>query len=494
MRDNRPMPGGAAAVSRRDDASSRRAPERPVAARAAAAATLLAATVVALERARAPFDADGLWHVAAGEWILERGAVPRRDPFSWTAHGEPWRLNSYGFDVAVAWLHRLGGRAAVAAVAVVGTVAFAAACQWSARRAGAGPWASAGWASAAAVAASPFVVERPQTASFVCFAAAVACARAALGGSARALAALGALFVCWSNLHLSFTAGVLVVGLAAAGVAVRDRRWVRPAAVAGVAALAGCANPYGLGAYTASLTVRSDSKAAGILEWQPVDPTEPLQLAVLVAAGATAVALARTGRIRRPDVVAPLVVVGAMALDARRNLPLLVVLLVPELALATTAAIRAPRARAARDPRADPRPDPRVVGLLAGLAVLAAVQAGALRDLRPVTSGSAPVRSAAAVPAGCRLLNGYVEGGWIVYARGPGVLVSMDPRNDLYGARRIREQIAVLEARGAWREWIDRHGVDCVVARTDAPLVGALRAAGWPTAARDAQHVLLVRP
>lgn len=490
MRDNRPMPVGAAAASRHDDAGTRRATERRVAACAAAAATLLAATVVALERARAPFDADGLWHVAAGEWILERGAIPRSDPFSWTAHGEPWRLNSYGFDVAVAWLHGLGGRAAVAGVAVVGTVAFAAACHWSARRAGAGPWASAGWASAAAVVASPFVVERPQTGSFVCFAAAVVCARAALGGSARALAALGALFVCWSNLHLAFTAGVLVVALVAAGSAVRTRRWARAAAVAGVAALAGCANPYGPGAYTASLTVRSDSKAAGILEWQPVDPSNPLQLAVLAAAGATVVALARTGRIRRPDVVAPLVVVGAMALDARRNLPLLVVLLVPELAVATTAAFGAPRAARSRGAR----PDPRVAGLLAGLAVLAALQAALLRDLRPVTSGSAPVRSAASVPAGCRLLNGYVEGGWIVYARGPGVLVSMDPRNDLYGARRIREQIAVLEARGAWREWIDGHGVDCVVARTDAPLVGALRAAGWPTAARDARHVLLVRP
>jgi hypothetical protein len=484
------MPGGTSTLARaaRPDSFAGGA-VAPAATRAALAVTVLGALAVALERATAPFDTDGLWHVAAGEWMLEHGALPRRDPFSWTANGEPWRLNSYAFDLVAALAHRAGGRAAVSAVMLVGLVAFAVACHWSARRAGARPWAATVCALVATVVASPFVVERPQSVSFVCFAVTVVAANEALAGSQRWLVGLGVLVAAWSNLHMTFLAGIAVVVLVAGGEVLERRRVARPAAVVAVAALAGLCNPYGVAAYTASLEVRSASKAVGIFEWQPIDPSKLPQLVALVCGGLTLLALWRTGRWRRPSVVLPLAVLAAMAVDARRNIPFFIVLAAPELALAVP-----PRRAPAVHARVAPRRGPLTVGLLVGLAAFVVAQAASLRDLRPVTSATAPVRSAAAIPAGCRVLNGYVDGAWIIYSRHPEVLVSMDPRNDMYGDELVHEQAAVLHAEGEWRRWLDEHDVGCVLARTDAAVVDELRDAGWPVEARDAQHALLVRP
>lgn len=484
------MPGGTSTIARaarHDSGADGTAP--PTATRAALAATVLGALVVALERATAPFDSDGLWHVAAGEWMLEHGAIPRRDPFSWTANGEPWRLNSYAFDVGAALLHRAGGRAAVSAVMLAGLVAFAGVCHWSARRAGARPWAATACALVATYVASPFVVERPQSVSFVCFAVAAVAAREAVAGSLRWLVGLGVLVAAWSNVHMTFLAGVVVVALVAGGEVIASRRVARPAAVVAVAVVAGLCNPYGFAAFTASLDVRTESKAAGIFEWQPVDPSKLPQLAALACCGLVAVALWRTGRWRRPVVVLPLAVLAAMAVDARRNIPFLMVLAAPELALAVPLR-RAPVIRS----RVASRREPLTPGLLVGLAAIVVAQAASLRDLRPVTSATAPVRSAAAIPAGCRVLNDYVDGGWIIYSRHPEVLVSMDPRNDMYGDELVLQQAAVLRAEGAWRRWLDDHDVGCVLARTGIGIVDELHDEGWPVAARDARHVLLVRP
>ena len=35
-------------------------------------------------------DPDTWWHLRTGQWILENGAVPDADPFSFTVPGAPW--------------------------------------------------------------------------------------------------------------------------------------------------------------------------------------------------------------------------------------------------------------------------------------------------------------------------------------------------------------------------------------------------------------------
>ena len=66
----------------------------------------------------------------------------------------------------------------------------------------------------------------------------------------------------------------------------------------------------------------------------------------------------------------------------------------------------------------------------------------------PLRSPEFPSVAAAALPGGCRLLNEYNDGGYLILVR-PDVPVSQDGRNDLYGPRRLQEQEDVLNDRGA---------------------------------------------
>lgn len=50
-------------------------------------------------------DGDTYWHIAAGRWIIEHGAVPAYDPFSHTMRGAPWTAHEWLSEVmlALAW-------------------------------------------------------------------------------------------------------------------------------------------------------------------------------------------------------------------------------------------------------------------------------------------------------------------------------------------------------------------------------------------------------
>jgi hypothetical protein len=47
-------------------------------------------------------DQDTYWHLAAGALILNSGAVPTADSFSFTTEGHPWLLLSWAWDALMA--------------------------------------------------------------------------------------------------------------------------------------------------------------------------------------------------------------------------------------------------------------------------------------------------------------------------------------------------------------------------------------------------------
>ncbi|NKE66047.1 hypothetical protein RAMLITH_09465 [Ramlibacter sp. RBP-2] len=61
-------------------------------------------------------DGDTYWHVAAGRWILEHGAVPTQDPFSHTRLGAPWTAHEWLSEVLLELAHAAGGWELVAAL------------------------------------------------------------------------------------------------------------------------------------------------------------------------------------------------------------------------------------------------------------------------------------------------------------------------------------------------------------------------------------------
>jgi tetratricopeptide (TPR) repeat protein len=54
-------------------------------------------------------DADVWWHLRSGQWIWEHRAFPIVDPFSFASAGSPWIDLHWGFQLILAFVHRLGG-------------------------------------------------------------------------------------------------------------------------------------------------------------------------------------------------------------------------------------------------------------------------------------------------------------------------------------------------------------------------------------------------
>jgi hypothetical protein len=59
------------------------------------------------------------WHLASGRWILDHHAVPRSDPFSFTAEGGEWIDHEWLFQTLAAVTHEAGGEPALVALRAV---------------------------------------------------------------------------------------------------------------------------------------------------------------------------------------------------------------------------------------------------------------------------------------------------------------------------------------------------------------------------------------
>jgi hypothetical protein len=132
-------------------------------------------------------------------------------------------------------------------------------------------------------------------------------------------------------------------------------------------------------------------------------------------------------------------------------------------------------------------------GVIVGASIILVLGIVNLSDPRGVDPTTLPERSTAAIPAGCRLLNEYGHGGYIIATRGPAVRVSQDTRQILSDAEIVRQH-RVLQGRPGALRWLDEHRVDCVLLEPDRELRDQLEVRGWTVEARDPSGVLLIRP
>jgi hypothetical protein len=190
-------------------------------------------------------------------------------------------------------------------------------------------------------------------------------------------------------------------------------------------------------------------------------------------------------------VTLPLLAFTVLFVDAVRNGPFLLLVAGPEVALGI-ASVRTPQLRRVLAPRAGAIRD----GTCLGIAVLLVATLVGIDHLRPVDPAVYPVHAVAALRdgprRGCRLLNEYDQGGFLLARLGPSVLVSEDGRNDLYGEARILEQQHVLRGRPGALRWIVEHRVGCVLVRPDRRLRRLLEHRGWRVVTHDPSAVLLV--
>ncbi|MGI8810316.1 MAG: hypothetical protein ACR2KK_21200 [Acidimicrobiales bacterium] len=465
-------------------------PERPASeagARGPVLACVGAFAVILLFKGLVPPDSDTPWHLAQGRILLRRWAdghlgLHAGDAFSWTARDVPWQSNAFAFDALLAACYDIAGWIGVVVLRAALLAALVALAWAVTRHGGAGRWARAGAVWASVVFVIPLSAMRPQLVTFVLLLVCLELTGRALDrkgwpSPVLVLLALAVAVSAWAFLHGAVIAGVVAVVAACVGDVLDRRSWRWPAATATVAVVASCLSPRGIGVWTYALRTSGESAQEGIQEWQPpslgrVDDLLAMAFLLIVVAFALRSHVLATSRFRW-RLLAPGLVLTVLAFQAVRNHPLALLALLPFTArmLGAAGAWLGGREGA---PRLHPG---RALGAMTIGALLGGVvQTGSLPvEPNPLRSPKFPGAAAAALPGGCRLLNEYNDGGYLIFVR-PDVPVSQDGRNDLYGPRRLQEQEDLLNERDPERAAasLRRLGVTCVMLRTDRGLAQAL--------------------
>jgi hypothetical protein len=456
-------------------------------------AAVILAFFVVLTVVRGPIDADFWWHLTTGRLVLDGGAVPAVDPFSFAYDG-PWVAHEWLGEVLIAALVDAVGFPVTAGVFGVGTAAALLVPAVALVRRGTAVRALLPWIVIGAYTLASFATVRPQVLSWLLLALLMAILMR-LDARDRMLPwVVIPLMLVWANLH-----GLYVIGLGVIGVYVAfslvgrtplaPRRWTAAGMLAGaaVASVITPAGPAGL-IYPLRYLRQDDWGTAFIAEWQSVDFTDPRQwgIALLI------VGVLLLGRRPTSGWLATVAVLGlAAAVIAVRNAPLAIVMSMPMLATALNAWLGPPRGLSAGWAR-----QRRLMELGAAAVVIVALfivlPLSASGDEETAFPVEAFDRLESTDPH-ARLLVDYDWGGYAIHRiHDDGGSVFIDGRSDMYPREIFEDYLALRAAGPGWERLADQYAVDAILMPPSAPLVDAARRSGWCEEHADAGAVLLV--
>jgi hypothetical protein len=421
-------------------------------------AALLLAFLAGLYRVR---TFDTFFHLAAGRWIREHGSVPRVDPFSFTHRGAAWLDHSWGFQLLIDGVHRLGGFVALSLYQALSACALCAVAVFSTRRS----WAAV--LSVLPMFAHREVLEaRPHMLGFVCLALALVLMR--LRGPVTLL--MIPLYALWVTVHGSHLLAFACIALALIGSRRRElARWVVVLVVC--AGLAVWLSPHALGQGGQHLA--SAFLEGNVSEWYPVTLADLIgswpgrTFLLLVALTLVGVALDRS------DVrgLLALFALLALACTSRRMVALFVLAAQP---LWLPYAARALEAAFSRVPSWSPT---------ASLVALLACSGGLWLPPFELGAGLARARFPEAAvgwlrthPELARLYNAYNFGGYLMWAQWPPAGVFVDGRAiTVYPGAFLEQFERGYDDPRAFEALAGRYRVDSVMLPTQSERVAKLR-------------------
>ena len=418
----------------------------------------LLAAAVTLFAPQVMNDGDTLWHVAAGQWMLDHGQPPQVDPFSYTIAGQPWHDHEWLSEVVMALAYRAAGWTGVAllgAAAAGATIGLLG--RELVRRLDPAPALAALIVAAGCIA--PSLVLRPHllmlpllvlwTGSLI---------EARVRGRAPPLG-LAALATVWANAH-----GSVVFALASA--------------------LCALITPFGVDGLLYPLKVSGMTTLSSITEWRSPDFSTPQPLEIALLAGLFVIAW----RGVRIPLLRLVLLLGLLHLSLQHQRHQMLLAVVGVLILAEAAG-RTPAAEGSA-----PKLGPIAwLGAALGLALVA------LRLIVPFSLQQGPTLPIAAldqVPPSLRaqpVLNDYGMGGYLIFR---GVKPFIDGRADaeLYGDAFSARYDAVVSNRAALEETLAERHVAWTLFPPSSPAVRLLDAEpGWRRLYSDPYAVVHIR-
>lgn len=427
------------------------------------------------------YDNSTLTHLATGRLLLD-GTIPRADPYTFTAAGEPWVVQSWLVSLVAAGLEELVSLGAVRLLFGALTGLAVALC-WLLTAPARTPLLRLAVVVPVVVMAATGWAHRPYLVGYCALAALLL----ALEGRLRPPALVPVMWV-WVNAHGSWPLGLAVVAACWLGAALDRAGTGRERAVArwtAVGLAAGLLNPYGWRILTVPLAaLRRPDVFGHILEWQAPRWSSEEQVAFLAVVAAAILLVGRRASWRDALPVAGFVLA---ALWSARNIGPATIVALPAVSRAvgerwTSGALRVPT-----------RP---VVALAAVLAALGAAQVadGEHVDEDPYpTEALAYLEEAGLDPTRARVVAREAVGNWFELRYGTDARVFVDDRFEVVPTQVVEDLVVLLDGGEGWEEALARYEPDAVLWEKDTPLGQLLEASdAWRVVHRDDQFLVAV--
>ena len=456
------------------------------------------------------------WHLQAGRLVLETGAPPRVDAFSYTAAGKPWLDYYWLFQALSALCERAGGLPLVATVWMLVYACIPLVLYRNTVRSGASPLAALLIVPLAHTVLLSHAVTRPHIVTYLAF--------AVLMGSladieedrvpAWRLWWLPLVAMVWANMHGGFVAGLGAVAAATLGATLQaavernPRAWSHARSFAVLFVVMGLATlltPYGIALHRQAIEHVRQASTGRFVEF--LSPDFRGGGAAVGCFEVLVLATVALGALRhvQPTWAVVTLLVGTLhlALQSVRNMNLFVIVATPLVACGCSRVLAAgwPRLYArwqAVAAEQEVGPAWRTQAILVSVLCIALALHGRLPFPNTLDGMQMSAGAIAYVDAHAdrfeRLFNTDGLGGVLIYRFWPRLRVFVDDRTPVYGEAFMHEYFTVFDAQAGWEQVLDTWGVTMAIAATETAIAPVLRTSPvWNVEYEDGQTLIVSR-
>ncbi len=424
-------------------------------------------------------DPDIFWHLRTGQWMLQHHAIPRVDPFSGPNAGKPWQPYSWLYELLAFQVFQRLGLAGIVGYSAGMVLAITVALWHLLKRLQSDFSIVALLMFVTCFSISHLLTPRPWLFTILFFVLEIDILMwVRKTGRVRELAWLPVVFALWSNIHIQFIDGLLVLGLAAVEALVTHRgigkRTRLPATAAwaalGASLLATLLNPFGWHIYRVAYDLASQPGVLNkISELQAIPFRDMTDFSVLFLTLAATAALAWRRRFQVFEI--GLLIFGAM-LSFRSQRDVWVICTVAAAILASSIQGRPDNSVPL------PRFATKLAIFVAALSMLAGFRVMHVNNgkLEKQVASTLPVDAVHSIQArgyAGPVYNDFDWGGYLIWAlRMP---VSLDGRAAFYGDQAIDRSVATWNAQPDWASDPQLASAGVVLGPIKAPLTQVLR-------------------